>query len=54
MRPLVIGTREQAAKIESDWEIMRAHTAHLQLLDAERVRAIVPPGRGVATLPGSW
>jgi len=39
---LVVGTREQTAKVESDWEIMRAHTAQLQLLDAERVRSIVP------------
>ena len=39
---LVIGTREQATKVASDFEIMRAHTAQLQLLDAERVRSIVP------------
>jgi D-arginine dehydrogenase len=39
---LVIGTREQAAKIESDWEIMRAHTAQLQLLDAARLQSLVP------------
>ena len=39
---LVIGTREQAAKIESDWETMRVHTPELQLLDAQRVQSIVP------------
>ena len=39
---LVIGSREQAARIESDWELMRAHTAQLQLLDGQGVRSMVP------------
>jgi D-arginine dehydrogenase len=39
---LVIGARERAAKIESDWETMRVHTRELQLLDAARVQALVP------------
>jgi D-arginine dehydrogenase len=39
---LVIGTRNQAAKIESDWHTMRAHTPLLQLLDARQVQSLVP------------
>jgi D-arginine dehydrogenase len=39
---LVIGTREQAPKIESEWEVMRAHTPQLQLLDAAQVQSRVP------------
>jgi D-arginine dehydrogenase len=39
---LVIGTREQAAQIESDYEAMRACTPQLQLLDEPRMRSLVP------------
>jgi len=39
---LVIATREQAAQVQSDYEAMRAYTPRLQLLDAPRMRALVP------------
>jgi D-arginine dehydrogenase len=39
---LVIGTREQSAQIESDYEAMRVGTPQLQLLDEVRTRSIVP------------
>jgi D-arginine dehydrogenase len=39
---LVLGTREQAAQVDSAFEAMRVHTAGLELLDAARMRAIVP------------
>jgi D-arginine dehydrogenase len=39
---LVIGTREQSAKVESDWQTMRAHTPSLQLLDAPQIQSLVP------------
>ena len=39
---LVIGTQEQSAQIESDCEAMRAFTPQLQLLDAARMRSLVP------------
>jgi D-arginine dehydrogenase len=39
---LVIGTREQAAQIESGYDSIRAGNPQLQLLDAGEMRAIVP------------
>ena len=39
---LVIGTREQSARIESDYEAMRAGSPQLQLLDEARIRSLVP------------
>ena len=39
---LVIGTREQAAQIGTDYEAMRAHTSQLQLLDEQQMRSLVP------------
>lgn len=39
---LVIGARDQAAKIESDWQTMRTHTPSLQLLDAQQLQSAVP------------
>jgi D-arginine dehydrogenase len=38
---LVIGSEEQSAKVERDYEAMREHTP-LQLLDEQRLRALVP------------
>jgi D-arginine dehydrogenase len=38
---LVIGSGEQAARVEADYEAMRAHTP-LQLLDESHMRAMVP------------
>ncbi len=39
---LVIGTQEQSAQVESDCEAMRVFTPQLQLLDAVRMRSLVP------------
>jgi D-arginine dehydrogenase len=39
---LVIGTGEQSAQIESDYEAMREYTPQLQLLDGRRTRSLVP------------
>ena len=39
---LVIGSREQAAQVQADYEAMRVHAPDLQLLDVAAMRAIVP------------
>ena len=39
---LVIGTREQSAQIENDYEAMRGDTPQLQLLDGQRMCSLVP------------
>jgi len=39
---LVIGTREQAALVESSYEAMRVGTPQLQLLDEAQMRSLVP------------
>ena len=39
---LVIGGREQAAQVESDYQAIRAGTPQLQLLDERQMRSIVP------------
>jgi D-arginine dehydrogenase len=38
----VIGSRSQAAQVHADFEAMRDHSADLQLLDTDAMRAIVP------------
>ena len=39
---LVIGTREQSAQIENDYEAMRGDSPQLQLLDGHGMRSLVP------------
>jgi len=39
---LVIGAQDQAAQVEREYEAMRVHTPQLQLLDADRLRSLVP------------
>lgn len=39
---LVIGSREQAAQVEADYQAIRAGTPQLQLLDQTQIRSMVP------------
>jgi D-arginine dehydrogenase len=39
---LVIGSREQAAQVESNYQAIRVGTPQLQLLDEQQIRAMVP------------
>jgi D-arginine dehydrogenase len=39
---LVIGTEEQSAQVENDFDVMRAHTSQLQLLDQPKMQSMVP------------
>jgi D-arginine dehydrogenase len=39
---LVIGTQDQSAQVENDYDAMRAHTPGLQLLDQKKMQSMVP------------